>query len=124
MNIELYATNVTKLINLLNHNVNVNPEFIDQAFEDGLTTVEAVTSWFSDEEIKFDVTHHLGNTDFKLVDVYINGLGSIKRVVFNTEITKGDLFNVYYCESSKGGAIFTKDIITTLKLFKAEHLDS
>tara|TARA_R110002033_G_scaffold135713_6_gene175454 strand:+ start:14701 stop:15087 length:387 start_codon:yes stop_codon:yes gene_type:complete len=112
-----YYDRVDKLITLFDSQAKVPPEYTERALEDGLTVFDAVDDWFSDELIKFELSHHLSDVNSRLVDIDVTGVGTIRRIVISMDIKQGDLFNVYYSESSKGGALFNTDIMTTLLSF-------
>ncbi|MBO1897768.1 hypothetical protein HNW13_018680 [Shewanella sp. BF02_Schw] len=112
-----YYDRVHNLITLFDSHAEVPPEYTDRALEDGLSVFDAVNDWFSDEVIKFELSHHLSDVNSRLVDIDVTGIGTIRRIVISMDIKQGDLFNVYYSESSKGGALFNTDIMTTLLSF-------
>jgi hypothetical protein len=113
----LFSELVSGFVTLIDREQTVNPEFIDSALNDDLSVSAAVASWFEGSEISVEVEHHAqGHTG--LMDIDIKGIGSSRRAVLNmNRMKKGEMFNVYYGESSKGGAFWDKDLVTTLKGF-------
>jgi hypothetical protein len=113
-NVQAYSDLVCEFVGFIDKTQDVNPEFIDSAIEDELSVYEAVSSWFECSEISLDIDHHLGG-ESGLLDIDIQGIYAVRRVVISINIKKGDMFNIYYEESSKGGGTWDKDLVTTLK---------
>jgi hypothetical protein len=114
--IEAYKGILEGFISFIDASQEVNPEFIDCALQDELSISEAVESWFNGTELAVDIEHHLRGTS-GLIDVDIQGVGSVRRVVLSMDIAKGDMFNVYYGESAKGGGTWNTDLKTSLTEF-------
>lgn len=113
---EAYKGILEGFISLIDVTQEVNPEFIDCALQDELSISEAVESWFNGSELAVEIEHHLEGSS-GLIDVDIQGVGSVRRVVLSMDIAKGDMFNVYYGESAKGGGTWNTDLKTSLKEF-------
>jgi hypothetical protein len=117
---QAYSDLVCEFITLIDKSQDVNPEFIDNAIGDELSVSEAVTSWFENSELSVEIEHHAGGTS-GLLDIDIQGIETVRRVVLGMDIKKTDMFNIYYGESSKGGGTWDKDLVTTLrKYFQSE----
>lgn len=113
-NAQSYADLVNAFVGLIDKEQKVTPEFIDCAIDDGLTISDAVSSWFVGSELAVEIEYHANGTT-GLVDIDIQGVKSLRRVVLRMDITKGDMFNIYYGESSKGGGTWCTDLRTTLE---------
>lgn len=57
-----FAAEVAAKIRALDLSADVNPEFIDQAAEDGLSVIQAVQSWFADREFDCSNLHPLSGS--------------------------------------------------------------
>lgn len=114
--IEAYKSILEGFISLIDATQEVNPEFIDCALQDELSISEAVESWFSGSDLCISIEHHAGGSS-GLIDIDIQGVGSVRRVVLPMNITKGDMFNIYYGDSSKAGGTWNNDLKTTLTEF-------
>ncbi|MEI8659378.1 hypothetical protein [Vibrio sp. Hal054] len=114
-----YSDLVCKFVGFIDKQsrISENSGFIDAAIDDEITVMDAVYSWFCDEPVKVSQFSLYLDGTRELVDVDLEGLGSIRRVVLPMNIKRGDMFNVYYGESSKGGAFWEGDLITTLTTF-------
>lgn len=98
----------------------VNSDFIDCAIGDGLNVLDAVGTWFQGTELSVEIMHHLDGSS-GLLDIDIAGIDSVRRVVLSMDIKKGDMFNIYYGDSSKGGGSWNNDLVTTLRhYFKSQ----
>ncbi|QIR16636.1 hypothetical protein [Shewanella aestuarii] len=115
-----YCENVQALINLMYANAEINDGFCKQAFIDDRTPYQAATDWFTDEPISFAIEEHFSKM-FNLLDIDIEGYQDIRRAVFSRNIKDGQMFNVYHGQSSKSGAIWKTDLITSLKIFTEEE---
>jgi hypothetical protein len=113
-NIQAYSELVCGFVAFIDKTQDVNPEFIDSAIGDDLSVSEAVRSWFSGSDISVEIEHHAVGTS-GLLDIDIQGIDTVRRVVLGMDVKKRDMFNIYYCESSKGGGIWDKDLVTSLK---------
>ena len=113
-NTQAYSDLVCGFVAFIDKTQDVNSEFIDSAIEDELSVSEAVRSWFSGSDISVEIEHHLAGTS-GLLDIDIQGIDTVRRVVLGMDIKKRDMFNIYYGESSKGGGAWDKDLVTTLK---------
>jgi hypothetical protein len=122
-NEDIYANIVFSIIGLIDISFDAenatNDEFIPQAINDALTPIEAVNSWLSDalDGTKIIVSRHVKD----MLDIELTStsgqLSVMRRVVIDQKPNKGDMFNVYYGDSSKGGAIFNRDILTSVTNF-------
>ncbi len=111
--IQAFSDLVCGFVEFIDKSQEVNPEFIECAFEDELSVAEAVESWFSGSELAVEVMHHSEGTS-GLLDIDIQGVDTVRRVVLRMDIKKRDMFNIYYGESSKGGGTWDTDLVTTL----------
>jgi hypothetical protein len=108
-----YSKHVSLLVALIDSSQTVNVEFIECAISDELSALEAASSWFEGTEFLVDFTMHLSG-DSGLLDIEFKGIDDVKRVVLSQYIQKGDIFNIYYGDSSKGGGTWNTDLISTL----------
>lgn len=113
-NVEAFAQLVFMFVLFIDKQQKVNPEFIDCAIRDRLSVLDAVGTWFHGTEISVEIMHHLEGSS-GLLDIDIAGIDSVRRVVLSMDITKGDMFNIYYGDSSKGGGTWNTDLVTTLR---------
>jgi hypothetical protein len=115
-----YANSFFSLFNdalvLIDKEQVVIPAFIDSALSDCMGVADAVNSLFSGTDIFIGVKHHADGIT-GLVDIDIKGIGSVSRVVIDVNIKRGDMFNVYFDEDSKGGAFWDNDLVTSLSNF-------
>lgn len=114
--VEAYKNTLESFIYFIDATQEVNSEFIDCAMQDELSITEAAKSWFDDSGLAVEIEHHAGGSS-GLIDIDIQGVGSVRRVVLPMNITKGDMFNIYYGDSSKAGGTWNNDLKTTLTEF-------
>ncbi|MBE8233121.1 MAG: hypothetical protein HAW67_05240 [Endozoicomonadaceae bacterium] len=112
--VQTYSELVCKFVGFIDKAQDVNPEFIDSAIGDGLSVSLAVNSWFEGSELSVEIEHHAAGTS-GLLDIDIQGVDTVRRVVLGMDIKKRDMFNIYYGESTKGGGTWDKDLVTTLR---------
>lgn len=113
---ERYVSLVRDFILFIDKTQIVNNEFLAVCIRDQRSVLEAVSIWFEGSELSVEVSHHAqGETG--LLDISIEGIGSIRRVVLPIDIQERDMFNVYYDENSKGGGVWSKDLVNTLSDF-------
>lgn len=125
-NEDVYSKIVFDILDLLDKDLDAynatGDDFITQAVEDGLHPIDAVNSWLSDAYpgAKITVSRHV--KDMLDIDFTFSGgeLSPLRRIVIDQSPRKGDIFNVYYAESSKGGATFDTDILTSVKSYFRE----
>lgn len=115
--VDHYSSIVFSIIDLIDKKFDAenktNEQFIPQAIDDCLTPLEAVNSWLLDAlpNTKIIVSRHIKDMlDIELTAV-AGGLSEMRRVVIDQSPKKGDVFNVYYANSSKGGAVFDLDVL-------------
>lgn len=113
---DAYAAEVQRIMALLDQRQQINPEFISTAYDDGLDVFQAISDWFSDEPIAFKPSLHISGQS-RLLDVTVQGIGTIRRAVFSQDIEATDPFNTYYGDSSKGGAWWRGDLTLSLRSF-------
>ena len=101
--VQTYADLVRDFVEFIDSKQDVNSEFIDCAINDKLSVSEAVASWFDGTTLSVEIMHHSEGSS-GLLDIDIEGISSVRRVVLRMDIKKGDMFNIYYGESSKGVA--------------------
>lgn len=130
---DFYSNVVFSVLDLIDKHFNAedvtNEHFIIQAIEDGLTPIEAVNSWLSNAlpNTTIVVSRHIKDMlDIELTAV-AGELSKMRRVVIEQAPSKGDVFNVYYGESSKGGAVFDRDVLKSvgnyLSSIETEHVE-
>lgn len=112
-NVNSFAKMVQSFVEFIDKKQKINPEFVDCVIRDRLTVLEAVSTWFLGTDISVLIVHHLEGSS-GLLDIDIEGIHSVRRVVLPMDIKADDMFNVYYGESSKGGATWKTDLVTTL----------
>lgn len=117
---DFYSNVVFSILDLINKHFNAenvtNEQFITQAIEDGLTPIDAVNSWLSNTlpNTKIVVSRHIKDMlDIELTAVS-GELSNMRRVVIEQAPSNGDVFNVYYGETSKGGAVFDRDVFKSV----------
>lgn len=115
-----FAKLVTGFVIIIDQSQEVNSEFIDSALQDELSVLEAVASWFGGTSVSISIVQH-AEGESGLIDVSIEGLSSIRRAVFDTAIQNGEHFNVYFGDSSKGGAIWHTDLLSSLRAYSASN---
>lgn len=125
-NEDIYANIVFNIIDLIDKNFDAenrtNDAFIPQAINDALTPIEAVNSWLSDAlpNTKIVVSRHVKDMlDIELTSA-AGHLSVMRRVVIDQQPNKGDVFNLYYGDSSKGGAVFDRDILNSVANYLRE----
>lgn len=114
--VQAYADLVCDFVAFIDKTQDVNHEFIDSAIGDELSVHEAVNSWFNGSELSVEIEHHaIGTTGF--LDIDIEGISTVRRVVLGMNVKKNDMFNIYYGESTKGGGTWDTDLVTTLRSY-------
>jgi hypothetical protein len=108
---DAYSELVTDLIGFIDASQDVQAEFINQSQTDGIGVLNAVNSWFSDENTPVFIAPHLCG----MLDIDVSGLEPVRRVVLMQEANVDNRFNVYYASSSKCGADFNTDVLSTLR---------
>lgn len=117
-NVDAFSALVKSFVSLIDKTEKVNPEFIDCVTEEGISVLQAVFNWFHGTEISVEVTQHADGIS-GLLDVEIEGIGTVRRAVLGMNIKNGDMFNVYYGENSKGAAIWKGDLVSSLSAYVA-----
>lgn len=110
-NIDCYGALIKDFVSLVDGKAKVPPEFINQALTGGLSVCQAVNRFFCDIDLLFSFSFSLhadGATG--MLDVDVGRGGEVSRAVFPANIAKGEQFNLYYGESSKGGAVWAGDV--------------
>lgn len=111
-----YHQLVSRFVRLIDSSAEVCAHFIDQAIDDSLSVTEAVSSFFAQTETPATFGLHAGgSTGYLDIDIEMSGVRA--RVVFSPNIKQGEIFNVYYGESSKGGAVWAGDLIKSLQVY-------
>jgi hypothetical protein len=108
--IDAYASLIHYYAGLFDSSKEIYLEFIEQALDDELSIFDAVSSYFSDEP----VTVVVEQDDSALVQFYISGYKSVRRVSLSYPIADGEHYNCYYGQSGKCGLQFHGDIIQSL----------
>tara|TARA_Y100001973_G_C5183880_1_gene326611 strand:- start:615 stop:1451 length:837 start_codon:yes stop_codon:yes gene_type:complete len=125
-NEDAYSKIVFEILDLLDKDLDAynstGEDFITQAIKDGLHPIDAVNSWLSDAYTgtKVTVSRHIKDMldiDFEISD---GELPTVLRVVIDQNPKKGDVFNVYYGEGSKGGASFDTCVLTSVRNYFRE----
>jgi hypothetical protein len=111
-----YTQLVTPLIHLIDSTQELNRGVIQYALDNGQSLFQFVNDWFQDDSVQVDVKTRLDG----MLDIDVKGVGTVRRVVIHPSIKDGDMFNVYYGESSKGAAVWDTDLVITLRAF-VEH---
>lgn len=111
-----YKTLVERLIKLVHKEAEIPKEFIEFTHSSNLSPYDSASCYFADYSVNVEfMPHSEGSTG--LLDFDISGIDSVRRVVFSSDIKKGDMFNIYFGESSKGGAFWNTDLLTTISDF-------
>jgi hypothetical protein len=113
-----YHDAVSSLISFIGSKEIVSAEFTDQALSDGLDVFAAVNSYFADSETAITVNPHLQT----LIDIDIEGKGSIHRAKLSRFIKAGETFNVYYGQSGKTGGTWTGDLLSSIDSVSEQEL--
>lgn len=113
---QAFGEHVRDVISFVDKSQDVADEFIDSAIKDGLSVFDAVSTYFEGTTLLVNVELHV-NGETGLLDIDIEGIDSVRRVKLPMGIKQGDMFNVYYAESSKGGGTWDTDLVTTLNNF-------
>tara|TARA_Y100001936_G_C16055107_1_gene660438 strand:+ start:918 stop:1490 length:573 start_codon:yes stop_codon:yes gene_type:complete len=113
---DAYATLVRDFIRFIDCSQKPGDTFIINCMEKGLSPAGAVTAWFESSPINVVIEHHLG-ADSGLLDIDITGIDTVRRIVLPMDAKDSDLFNIYYDVSRKGGCLWKRDVITTLRSF-------
>lgn len=108
-----FAALVSQFVSFIDSTQEINPEFIDNAILDELPVNEAVSSWFLGSDLSIEISHHLSGAS-GLIDIDFQGVGSTRRVVLSMDVKRGDMFNIYYGKSSKGGGVWEIDLKTSI----------
>ncbi|KZX57765.1 hypothetical protein A3709_19270 [Halioglobus sp. HI00S01] len=116
---DAYADLVASIVRLIDRGADVSPAFIDDALSDELSVYDAVASWFVGTGLEVEVSQDLSGTS-GMLDIDITGIGSVRRVVLRTDIQRGDIFNIYYADSSKGGGEWKTDVKSALEAYFAQ----
>ena len=107
-----YAEIVSYFLSLVDVSLEVTAEYIDAAYNDELSPIDAVKGWYDGENTFFSIEANING----FIDFNVSGecLGGIYRATIPSDPKAGDLFNVYHDTSSKSGATWDKDLITSL----------
>lgn len=111
-----FAKLVLDFVAIIDQSQEPGSAFIQGALSQGLSVPEAVSKWFIAQPISVDIMHHAEGTT-GLIDVSIEGVSSARRAVFSMAIQKGECFNVYYGDGSKGSAVWHTDLLSSLTSF-------
>jgi len=111
LNSQATEESVLNVISLIDWDQDVTPDFLESAVADEVTTLQAVNDWFKGEPVAVFVST-VGDqyVDFKFI-----GHDTVSRACVSPVIKKGDLFNVYYSESSKTGVEWNGDLFDAIK---------
>jgi hypothetical protein len=113
-NVDAYANLIHYYSRLIDSSKDITSEFIDQAYDDGLSIFDAISSYFSDEPIKVYVLQD----ESSLINFYISGYKGVRRIALAYPIVNGEYYNCHYAESGKIGIKFAGDIVNSLKKLK------
>lgn len=116
---DCYGALIKDFVSLVDGQVKILPEFIAQAMAEDLSVCQAVDGFFSDTDSIVSCSLHTdGLTGF--LDVSIERADAefgVARAVFPANIAKGEQFNLYYGQSSKGGAVWIGDLKRSVKSY-------
>ena len=127
-NEDAYSKIVFEILDLLDKDLDAynatGENFITQAIKDGLHPIEAVNSWLSDTYTGAKVTVSRHVKDMLDIDFEVSGdkceHAMCWRVVIDQNPKKGDIFNVYYGENSKGGASLDTCVLSSIRKYFRE----
>ena len=110
-NMEAYLAICRSFFNLLDTSIEDNEQFIELAKEDDLSPLQAVSEWFHDEDVKYELV----NNQFSFIDINVFGLANISRVTISSFPQKNEMFDVYLNGGQQVNCFWDTDLATSLK---------